>query len=224
MEEVIKENIEQEIQVEQESVIINGGTQNYNELSNKPSINNVTLQGNLTTADLGIEEYDDTQIKQDILTLQSNLSTETTNRENADINLQSQIDAITVSSDVVDILGTYADLQSYSTTHIKANDIVKVIQDETHNNAMSYYRWVISENIGSWSYVGSEGPFYTKSESDTLLSTKADITDIPTATSDLYNDSNFVVSTDVSTIWVGTQASYEALTPSNNTLYCIEEE
>lgn len=32
-----------------------GGTNNYNELDNKPQINGVTLQGNLTTADLNIE-------------------------------------------------------------------------------------------------------------------------------------------------------------------------
>ena len=31
-----------------------GGTTNYNGLSNKPQINNVTLQGNLSTSDLGI--------------------------------------------------------------------------------------------------------------------------------------------------------------------------
>jgi len=32
-----------------------GGTDNYNNLSNKPSINNVTLSGNKTLSDLGIE-------------------------------------------------------------------------------------------------------------------------------------------------------------------------
>ena len=31
-----------------------GGTTNYEELSNKPSINGVTLQGNLTSADLNL--------------------------------------------------------------------------------------------------------------------------------------------------------------------------
>ena len=31
------------------------GNDNYNLLKNKPSINNVTLQGNLTTEQLGIE-------------------------------------------------------------------------------------------------------------------------------------------------------------------------
>ena len=109
------------------------------------------------------------------------LSQETTNRQNADNELQSQIDAITVSSDVVDIVGTYQDLQNYDTQHIKANDIIKVLQDSTHNDALSYYRWVITQNVGSWVYVGSEGPFYTKSETDSLLNNKVDTTTFNTS-------------------------------------------
>ena len=42
------------------------GTTNYNALLNKPSINGVDLIGNKTLADLGITNYDDTQIKKDI--------------------------------------------------------------------------------------------------------------------------------------------------------------
>lgn len=42
------------------------GTTNYNALLNKPSINGVDLVGNKTLADLGITNYDDTQIKEDI--------------------------------------------------------------------------------------------------------------------------------------------------------------
>ena len=33
-----------------------GGTSDYNELTNKPKINNVTLSGNKTTADLGLAD------------------------------------------------------------------------------------------------------------------------------------------------------------------------
>ena len=101
---------------------------------------------------------------------------ETTNRENADNDLQEQIDAITVSSDVVDVVGTYSELENYDTTHIKANDIIKVLQDSTHNNALSYYRWTVINNVGSWVYIGSEGPFYTKSETDDLLNEKGTYT------------------------------------------------
>lgn len=43
-----------------------GGTTNYNSLSNKPKINNIELFGNKTTFDLGITEYDDTQIRSDL--------------------------------------------------------------------------------------------------------------------------------------------------------------
>jgi hypothetical protein len=99
------------------------------------------------------------------------IAEETTARQNADINLQEQIDAITVSSDVIDVLGTYQDLQNYDTSHVKANDVIKVLQDSTHDNAMSYYRWVITDHTGAWQYVGSEGPYYTKSEIDGKVQT-----------------------------------------------------
>ena len=48
------------------------GTTNYNDLLNKPSINGVDLVGNKTLADLGITNYDDTQVKTDITDLQNN--------------------------------------------------------------------------------------------------------------------------------------------------------
>lgn len=95
---------------------------------------------------------------------------ETTARENADTNLQNQIDGITASSDVVDIVGTYQELLNYDTQHLGDNDIIKVLQDSTHNNSVSYYRW--NKNDEEWTYVGSEGPFYTKGETDTLLNNK----------------------------------------------------
>lgn len=90
------------------------------------------------------------------------LNQEIQDRQDADVNLQSQIDAISVSSDVVDVVGTYQELLNYDTQHLKDNDIVKVLQDSTHSDALSYYRW--DKETSTWSYVGSEGPFYTKSE------------------------------------------------------------
>lgn len=79
-----------------------------------------------------------------------------------DNNLQQQIDSIASSSDVVDVVGTYAELQAYDTAHLKNNDIVKVLQDETKEDAITYYRWNTSSE--TWSYVGKLGPYYTKSE------------------------------------------------------------
>ena len=132
------------------------------------------------------------------------VGSERTARENADNSLQNQIDAITVSSDVVDVVSTYQDLVDYDTQHIKANDIIKVMQDSTHDNAISYYRWVIVNHVGSWEYVGSEGPYYTKSETDTLLNAKQNtITNTNKLQSDLVDDTNqtnlFVTSTEKTT-------------------------
>ena len=84
----------------------------------------------------------------------------------ADNNLQSQIDALVVASDVFDIVGTYAELQAYDISTVPVNDIIKVLVDSTHSNAATYYRCVETGGVKSWSYIGSEGAYYTKSESD----------------------------------------------------------
>lgn len=97
--------------------------------------------------------------------LDSALTTETENRESADNGLQSQIDAITASSDVKDIVGTHADLEDYDTSTLGNNDIIKVLQDETQNDQTTYYRW--NSTTQTFSLIGAEGPYYTKSESDT---------------------------------------------------------
>lgn len=132
----------------------------------------------ILTAGTGIDITSDVvSVDTTTIATHQDITDEATARENADTNLQGQIDALTVSSDVIDVLGTYQDLQNYDTSHVKENDIIKVLQDSTHSNAMSYYKWVITGNVGAWAYVGSEGPFYTKSETDVLLNSKQNTED-----------------------------------------------
>ncbi len=52
------------------------GTTVYSELSDKPSINGVILEGNKTLSDLGIVNYDDTEIKKQIAMKQDALTAE----------------------------------------------------------------------------------------------------------------------------------------------------
>lgn len=94
------------------------------------------------------------------------INQEASNRQNADDNLQQQIDAIASSSDVVDVVGTYQDLQNYDTSKLRNNDIIKVLDDSTQNGAITYYRWVITDGSGTFIYIGLTGPYYTKSEAD----------------------------------------------------------
>lgn len=88
--------------------------------------------------------------------------------------LQSQIDALVVASDVFDIVGTYAELQAYDISTVPVNDIIKVLVDSTHSGAATYYRCVESGGVKSWSYIGSEGAYYTKAETNSLLDDKQD--------------------------------------------------
>ena len=141
------------------------------------------------------------QISQNTL----NLAQEQLSRQNGDNTLQAQIDAISAASDVVDVVGTYTDLQNYDTRKLTADDIVKVLNDENHDNATTYYRW-----NGSWSFVGSEGSHYTKAEADATfvpqtrtingqaLDENVEL-DIPTKTSELTNDAGFITASSVPT-------------------------
>ena len=92
------------------------------------------------------------------------VETEALTRDAADQDLQEQIDAIVASSDVVDIVGTYAELQNYDTSKLHDNDIIKVLTDETKDDATTYYRW--DDDTDTFTYIGSEGPYYTKGEAD----------------------------------------------------------
>lgn len=135
------------------------------------------------------------------------IGTETTNRQNADNNLQSQIDAITASSDVTDIVGTYAELQAYDTSTLPPNSIIKVLQDESRNNETTYYRWVITGGVGAWSLIGEEGPYYTISAADAKFATQ-------TALSTGLSGKQDTIS-DLSTIRSGAALGATAVQPSD---------
>ena len=64
--------------------------------------------------------------------------------------LQDQINNIAARSDVADVVGTKAELDSYDTSKLTDRDVVKVLTDETSNNITTYYRWTNS----SWTFVG----------------------------------------------------------------------
>lgn len=87
-----------------------------------------------------------------ILDVAERIITEEETRAEADQELQEEIDEIRNNPDVVDIVGTYADLQAYDTQHLTDNDIVRVLEDETHDGNSTYYRY--SKTNDSWAYIG----------------------------------------------------------------------
>lgn len=99
-----------------------------------------------------------------ITTVSDNLASEVTARKDADTALQEQIDAITSKSDVVDVVGTKAVLNSYDTSKLNDNDVIKVLKDESQSNATTYYRWNVTTK--RFTFIGAEGPYYTVTEAN----------------------------------------------------------
>lgn len=109
----------------------------------------------------------------EIKRLEELIHEETDNREEADARIWEKIEHIELASDVVDIVGTYAQLQHYDTSSLTDRDIIKVLSDETHGNAIGYYRWNLE--LGQFQFLGKEGPYYTTTEVDELLNRKQNL-------------------------------------------------
>lgn len=137
--------------------VVDGGATTNTDIRNASS----TRSGLMTAADYN-------QVQQNT----SDIAAEAAARQAADNNIQSEIDTIVASSDVKDIVGTKADLDNYDTSTLGDNDIIKVLADETQNNATTYYRYV--QSTDSFTLIGSEGPYYTKAATDALLAEKQD--------------------------------------------------
>ena len=144
-----------------------------NYTDNLINITNKTLSSVSSTLNTAIN-YTAEQLSGDIDNLSDSLTDEITNRISADNTLQNnitalqgQIETIEATQNVVDLVGTYTDLQNYDTTNIKIHDKIQVITDETSGNQSTIYSW---EN-NAWSGIGMFGPYYTKSQVDAIHQT-----------------------------------------------------
>lgn len=145
----------------------NNGALNYNgkDLAKQEDVS--PLQGDVATL-----KSDNTKNKSDIASLKTDnvankadisaLKTDNTQNKENIVGLQTQIDTINATQNVVDIVGTKAELNAYATKDLHANDKIEVLTDESQNNANTIYEW----NGNAWSLVGSKAPYYSKSESD----------------------------------------------------------
>lgn len=68
------------------------------------------------------------------------------------MDVEDEVEELKNNPDVVDIVATYADLQAYDTQHLTDKDIIRVLQDETHDGESTYYRY--SKQSNTWTYVG----------------------------------------------------------------------
>lgn len=73
--------------------------------------------------------------------------------------IQDEVDELKNNPDVVDIVDTYADLQAYDKSTLTDKDIIRVLEDSTHSNKSTYYRY--SASTDSFTYIGEAGSSVT---------------------------------------------------------------
>ena len=71
--------------------------------------------------------------------------------------LQEEIDLLQAASDCADVVGTHADLESYDTSTLTDQAVIKVLRDETEDDAQTYYRW--STSTETFTLIGKLGPY-----------------------------------------------------------------
>lgn len=100
-------------------------------------------------------------------TLSADITAEADVRKRVDEDLLGKIEQLQNATDVVDVVGTHAELLAYNEPLTK-NDVVKVLVDETKNNLEYYWRVVGDEpqKPYQWTEVGTITPYYSKSEID----------------------------------------------------------
>ena len=149
----------------------------YNELTNKPQINNVTLQGNKSWQDLGLPsiptKVSDLENDTGFITKTVNnltnyyLKTDTYTKTEVN-NLIAQINSFNVA--IVQVLPT---------TNIDTHTIYLVPKEGSTQDIYNEYLYVNN----NWELLGTTEidltNYYTKTEVNTLLASKADISDIP---------------------------------------------
>ena len=67
--------------------------------------------------------------------------------------LQDELEELENNPDVADIVDTYADLEAYDTSTLTDKDIIRVLNDETHDGDSTYYRY--STATGQFTYIGT---------------------------------------------------------------------
>ena len=91
-------------------------TTNYVDLTNKPSINGVELDGNKSLSDLGITNYDDTQVTADISTNKSDIASLKEYKQNKTDNTLDTTDK-TITGAINEVNGNLLDTVGFSSNH-----------------------------------------------------------------------------------------------------------
>ena len=96
------------------------------------------------------------------------------------MDVEDEVEELKNNPDVVDIVATYADLQAYDTQHLTDKDIIRVLQDETHDGESTYYRY--NKQSNAWTYIGESKQYDDFVGTDGTAAGTAGLVPAPAAT------------------------------------------
>lgn len=94
--------------------------------------------------------------------------------------LQDELETLENNPDVADIVDTYADLEAYDTSTLTDKDIIRVLNDETHDGNSTYYRY--STATGEFTYIGTTKQYTDFVGTDGTTAGEAGLVPAPAAT------------------------------------------
>lgn len=133
--------------------------ENINQLANKEAQDVENLQTNINTEvnrAVAAEEK-----------LSQGLNDENSRAYNAEQELSQRIEDIVNSPDVRYIEANYADLEALDKSKVGDKDYARVLQDENHDGASTYYQFDLATQ--EWNYIGEVGSYYTKEQIDDMI-------------------------------------------------------
>ncbi len=170
------------------------GTTDYLDLYNKPSINNVTLQGNLNLSELGIQEKGDYTTLEEVVNKINELIASSLvdyyTKENVDSRLETKQDTLKSGENIATINGE--SLLNGKNIVINSGTLdYSELNNKPSINDVELIGNKTLEELG----IQEKGDFVTNSDLTVKLSEKADKTEIPTKVSELENDSEYQTKT-----------------------------
>lgn len=96
------------------------------------------------------------------------------------MDVEDEVERLENNPDVADIVATYADLQAYPTSQLTDKDVIRVLQDETHDGESTYYRW--STSTQTWTYIGESKQYTDFVGTDGTAAGEAGLVPAPVAT------------------------------------------
>lgn len=96
------------------------------------------------------------------------------------MDVEDEVERLENNPDVADIVATYSDLENYDKTQLTDKDVIRVLQDSTHDDESTYYRYDAA--TGEFTYIGTSKQYTNFVGTDGVVAGQSGLVPAPAAT------------------------------------------